>query len=388
MPTAQATRQQAADLLEQAFGASHNIIRLDAVPGRVNLIGEHIDYHLLPVLPMAIDREVAIAYRTNGFRNVRAISAFGERRIEVALGSQTPGAAGEWGNYVRAAVEAVCKHWEIDRGLDAAIASDLPVAAGLSSSSALMTALVIALLRVNLIEPTIAELMEILPEAEYFVGTRGGGMDHAAVIASRADCALHIRFAPLELSAVPIPSTWRFLVAHSLSSAEKSGALREKYNRLKEAGLRELARRNLFSFRSVPGGESPSASGDASDRLVFEHVVEESARVDLAIAALLQDDLQSFGRVLLESHVSLRDKLRISTPAIDSLVKIAMESGAAGARLTGAGFGGCVIVICDAESAEGVRSRMQDRYYANQAGFDAWQHLFFAEPSPGALIER
>ena len=85
-------------------------------------------------------------------------------------------------------MDAACKHWAIRQGLDAAIASNLPVAAGLSSSSALMTSFVIALLRVNGLEPSASELMEILPEAEYFVGTRGGGMDHAAVVASQVGC--------------------------------------------------------------------------------------------------------------------------------------------------------------------------------------------------------
>src|SRR5205807_8783885 len=125
-------------------------------------------------------------------------------------------------------------------GIDAAVASDLPAAAGLSSSSALLTGLTLALLRANCVHTTFGELMEVLPEAEYFVGTRGGGMDHAAVLASKAGGALLVRFAPVSAINVPIPGGWSFLIAHSLTTAEKSGAVRGAYNARRSAGQRAL----------------------------------------------------------------------------------------------------------------------------------------------------
>ncbi len=172
-------------LLEGAFGPG-SALGVVSVPGRVVIIGDHIDYHNLPVLAMAIQRKISIAFRARGDRLVRAISAgeYGCRQflLEPELDS---GPAGDWANYLKAAANATQKRWKVTRGVDAAVTSDLPPAAGLSSSSALVAGSMIALLRANEIYPTVDELMEILPEAEQFVGTRGGGMDHAVVLASR-----------------------------------------------------------------------------------------------------------------------------------------------------------------------------------------------------------
>lgn len=121
--------------------------------------------------------------------------------------------------------------------------------------------------------------MEILPEAEHFVGTRGGGMDHAAIVASRAGCALHLHFSPLKFRHIRIPEDWRFLVAHSRSMAEKSGAPSEKYNRLKEAGLRSFAARGYASFLDVEPDAIENGAHTRSDEAVLAHVVSETDRV-------------------------------------------------------------------------------------------------------------
>lgn len=374
---------QAQTLFERHYQPFPNLFRVDTVPGRVNLIGEHIDYHLLPVLPIAIDRHIAIAYQPNGKAEVRSVSAAAKRPVTLRLGPQHAAPAGDWSNYVRAAVNAASLHWPIVEGFDAAVSSDLPIAAGLSSSSALMVAHLLVLLRVNGINPSIPELMKILPEAEQFVGTRGGGMDHAAVIGSHAGCALHIHFDPLALKSVPVPPEWRFLVAHSLSRAEKSGAVREQYNHVKQSGLEGLQALGFSSFRDAVASNISSAPQYPA----FEHVVQEARRVDEAIHALHTGNLENFGRILCASHLSLRDKLRISTAAVDCLVDEALQAGAAGARMTGAGFGGCVLIACGSASSTRIRETLQQRYYAKQTGFDPFEHLFFVEPTRGALID-
>ena len=226
-------------LLVQTFGPGGETDNLSA-PGRVNLIGEHIDYHGLAVLPMAIRRSVMVAFRARGDHLIRAASAgYGVRDFNW-IAELTPTGPGDWENYLRAAASAVSRKWGTLRGVDAAIVSDLPPAAGLSSSSALIVAFTLTLLRANTIAPTFEELMEVLPEGEQFVGTRGGGMDHAASLASRAGCASLIEFEPLAVRAVPIPPDWAFLVAHSLTVAEKSGTVRQRYNACREAGTAAL----------------------------------------------------------------------------------------------------------------------------------------------------
>ncbi|HVX65859.1 MAG TPA: galactokinase family protein, partial [Bryobacteraceae bacterium] len=135
-------------LLTHHFGAEP-AARTIAVPGRVNLIGEHVDYHNLPVLPMALERRVRIAYRGRPDCRIRAASAgFGEREFEWARVLE-PSDSGDWINYLKAAAQAVAARWKVSHGIDAAIVSDLPPAAGLSSSTALLTGFTLALLEAN-----------------------------------------------------------------------------------------------------------------------------------------------------------------------------------------------------------------------------------------------
>ncbi len=364
-----------------------------SVPGRVNLIGEHVDYHNLSVLPMAMRRSIRVAYRVRDDGKIRAASdLYGERTFEWTA-NLMPSAPGDWVNYVKAAAQAVEGKWKLACGIDAAVVADLPPAAGLSSSSALLVAFTLALLRANGIEASFEELMEVLPEGEYFVGTRGGGMDHAAVLAGRAGHALLIHFSPVSVTPVPIPQGWAFLVAHSLTMAEKSGAVKAEYNSRRTAGTRALAHLRLDSFaRAVEqhGVEElrrmASRIEDENERLCFLHVVTEADRVEQAVSALRRADADEFGAILNAGHASVRDQLRISCPALDALTEAAIASGALGARLTGAGFGGCAVVFCHAADRERVAAGLVKRYYSKLSGFDPAVHLIAAEPSNGALF--
>ncbi len=358
-----------------------------SAPGRVNLIGEHIDYHGLAVLPIAIRRRIRVAFRARTDGRIRAVSAeeYGLREFEWTP-RLAPVAAGDWENYLRAAAEAVGRKWGALAGVDAAVVSDLPAAAGLASSSALIVAFTLGLLRANQRRASFEELMEILPEGEQFVGTRGGGMDHAASLASREGCASLIEFEPLAVRPIPVPEEWRFLVVHSLQTAEKSGAARQEYNARRAAGTAALKRLGSVSYRAAmeePAFVEKLPPGPERDS--FLHVTSEAWRVRAAVKAMEQDDAGSFGRLLLESHASLRDRLRVSSPALDRLVETAVECGALGARLTGAGLGGCAVVFSKQPDLAAVRSGLIDRYYAGRPDFDPDRHLIDAQPGPGAL---
>ena len=300
------------------------------------------------------------------------------------------GQAGHWGNYVRAATLAVQRRYALVCGIDAHITSDLPAAAGLSSSSALLTAFSLALLQANNIHPALKELTDVLPDGEQLVGTRGGAMDHVAILASRAGFATLINsFAPLVIEYVAIPMQWRFLVAHSLITAEKSGAMRAEFNARRTAGTRALKKMGFRSYGEVVtdgAGATGALTGlDDSERDAFRHVISEADRVHQAVAALRNDDLQAFGEILSASHASLRDGLHVSLPEIDELVDAATKAGAFGARLTGAGFGGCVVCLCTPENVDAIRASLIDVYYSKRPAFHPEQHLFVAEPSSGAL---
>jgi galactokinase len=368
----------------------HKLDRSLSVPGRINLIGEHIDYHRLPVLPMAIQRRIRIEYRRRDDRLIRAASQ-NQRELREIVWTDTlyPASPGDWTNYVMAAAQAVAGRWDAPNGIDAVVDSDLPAAAGLSSSTALLTAFTLALLEANGIRASLDELMEVLPEGEHFVGTRGGGMDHAAVLGSQAGHALLVHFAPFSAEPVAIPPHWRFLVAHSLVTASKSGAARGAYNSVLAFGLLALERLGFQSYADALAQpeQIPTLAGrlPGRERDAFLHVTGEALRVGEAVRRLRDNDIQGFGALLLESHRSLRDQLQVSCPELDELVAIATESGAYGARLTGAGFGGCAIVLCDESSGERVREQLAARFYAPRGESFLDGKLFFAEPAAGAL---
>jgi len=347
------------------------------VPGRANLIGEHIDYHGLSVLPIALRRAIRVHFTPRSDRMIRAASGpYGERCFEWTA-PLAPVGAGDWENYLRAAAQAVAGRWGLGCGIDAVVESDLPPAAGLSSSSALIVAFTLALLRANHRQASFEELMEVLPDGEQFVGTRGGGMDHAAVLGSREGCASLISFNPVSIRHVPIPADWAFLVAHSRVHAEKSGEVRERYNAIRAAGAAAMRENAELNYLLSLGKEEVLHH---VKQPVLQHVVTEALRVREAVDAMHGNRPDQFGRLLLESHASLRDRLEVSVPALDLLVDAATEAGALGARLTGAGFGGCAVIFCLRGDLAQVRARLIQGFYAGDPA-----HVLDAEPGGGAV---
>lgn len=410
-------RGRLAAAFEEAWGGPPT--HLVRAPGRVNLIGEHIDYCGLPVLPMAFDRAVWIAFRALDVPRVRIrTEAAGLEPVEFApLPPIPPGPTGAWANYARAAIEAVEPYAEgrpVAPGMEALVRSDLPVAAGLSSSSALVVAVALAWLRVRGVtvgpepEPRLA-LADILARGERYVGTAGGGMDQAACLLGRRGHALRIAFGPLAATPIPIPAEWRFVVAHTGTHAEKSGGAQATYNARTREAAGALARVLEVVGGAVPDGGAwtlgPPGATDPAEayprtlealgtegaleageralgpplRARFRHIVTERARVADAEEALRAGALGRFGTRLVESHASLRDDYEVSTPALDALVETALEAGAAGARLTGAGLGGAIVALCEAPREEAVRRALE----AETAG-----PVLTATAADGAGVDR
>jgi len=374
-------------------------------PGRVNLIGEHIDYCGLPVFPMAIQRSVRIAFDARRDQQIRLANrdpAFPASTF--TLTQQIPPApAGNWGNYARAAAQALVQRFPDLRGIDAIVESDLPIAAGLSSSSALVVAMALAILHANGVTMAPLELMDLLARGERYVGTAGGGMDQSIILGAQAGCASRIDFHPLRLTPTRLPADWRFIVAWSLVHAEKSGAARQAYNdrprQCDEARRLIATRLGLQDDASYPTllAAAPVAklldlagttlSGVLAKR--FRHVVTEGARVRQAETAMARGDLAAFGLLLDASHQSLRDDYEVSHPELDQLVELAREAGAAGARLTGAGFGGSVVALCPAARAAAVLAELEARFYAPRGAAGAvGRYAFEAEASGGAEVVR
>jgi galactokinase len=386
---------------DAAFGAGAT--RIVRAPGRVNLIGEHIDYCGLPVLPMAIPESTWLLVRPREDAVVRLADCspvFGPREFSLER-EIPPGPAGDWGNYARAAGQALVGRFGALTGIDAAICSRIPAASGLSSSSAVVIAVGLALLDANRIDLPPEALATLLARGERYVGVQGGGMDQAISLGARAGTAARVSFDPLRLEYVRVPSDWRVIVASSLVGAKKSGPARRAYNQRPREAQEALA---VVAARLGPlaaGTDYRRLLGEhGAERLValggdvltptlarrFRHVVTEAARVEAAVAAMISGDLAAFGALLSASHRSLRDDLEVSRPELDELVGIAEAAGAAGARLTGAGFGGCIIAVAEAGKEGAVHGALRERFYAPREVADTAPHLFTVLPSPGAEL--
>ena len=234
--------ERAARLAKSIRGRAGADARIFAVraPGRVNLIGEHTDYSGLPVLPVAIDRSTIIAAAAGTSGEIDLVNDDPEwppRRFRVER-NIAPYAIGDWGNYVKAAVQGVIDHFGArgvltDRlhGAAMLIQGRVAPAAGLSSSSALTVAAALAFMAVNRLELDPLEAASMIARSERYVGTHGGGMDQAASIFGRRDHALFIEFEPLRVRPVRMPANAALVVADSREAADKSGRVRDEYNR-------------------------------------------------------------------------------------------------------------------------------------------------------------
>lgn len=393
-----------ASLFQAQFDAPPT--HLARAPGRVNLIGEHTDYNDLPVLPMALQREARMVLRPRDDGTVRVANVadeFSPVAFEVGVGIEK-GPDGHWGNYLKAPANELARRFAIWRGFDALVDSDVPVASGLSSSSALVNAMGLALAHVNEVSMDPVELGAVMADAERYTGTRGGGMDQAISMAARAGHAARIDFAPLRMRHLMIPPDWSFVVADTGVRAEKSGPAQAAYN-LRRAECEEalegvgteLVRQGLVP--SLPKGYPALFRRPGADVALevaeavlrgnllrrFRHVVTEAQRVRDAQAAMVAADVTAFGDLMDASHGSLRVDYHVSSAELDELVALAKEGGAAGARLTGAGFGGCIVALADRGTVGGVLDALTSEYFEpRHMGADLDARLFVAVASAGA----
>lgn len=396
------------ETFEEAFGGAptHRV----QAPGRVNLMGEHIDYLGLPVLPMALQRRVEVVFRLRDDERVvlhNVDPAFPPVDFEIEPGLP-PSVQGSWENYVKAPAHEMARRLAIWRGIEGVVSSDVPQAAGLSSSSALVNAVGLALAYANEVGTELRDFAPLMADAEQYVGTRGGGMDQAISLGARNRAVSRITFAPLRLRHVIVPDDWCVVVADTGVRAEKSGAARLAYNRRREEceeALRILgghvATKNITDKLETdyPGllhALDPRTLLDVAEGVLrgptlrrFRHAVSEATRVERAVDRIRAGDVTGFGALMDESHESLRGDYSVSCSELDELVTIAREGGAAGAKLTGAGFGGCVVALADRWTVGSVLETLVAEYFEHRGIADRIdERLFVAVPSSGASVEQ
>ena len=377
-------------------------------PGRVNLIGEHVDYCGLPVLPAALSHGVALAFAARRDERVRCLTtAPGFDEAEFIPGDAP--AAG-FGRYLAAAANGLeAGRWTPGSraGLDGAIASDLPVAAGLSSSSAVVIAGALALLAARgrlgpgapLPRGAAMRLALDLAEAEHGVAIQGGAMDQSICLGAVPGHALHIAFEPPGWTPIPVDrSRFRFLVAYSGRRADKGSAagtiFDERVRQARQAlALAREFLRDANSYPALVANHSLPALLAAADRMPaplggrFRHVVTEADRITAAVAHLQNGDAAALGEVLDASHESLRRDYEVSTPELDELVEAARSAGALGARLTGAGLGGSAVILAAPDREQAIRTAIAERYYLPRGIPEPdGTHLLDATPSGAAVL--
>ena len=332
-----------------------------SAPGRVNLIGDHTDYQGGLCLPMAIDRNVRVEFEPRADGRVVIASDLADGIVDLpADGAAEPNLVGPaWGRTVAAILQVLARLGRAPVGLDAQVTSTVPLGSGLSSSAAFEVAFALACNAVAEFALTGRDLALAAQAAEQLAsGVPCGVMDQMASVFGRAGHALLLDCRTLDIEPVPIPNDAVITVVHSgLPRRLEESA----YAQRRAACEAAAARLDLEFLRDATPQQ-------VADDPLARHVVSESARVVAFVDALRADDLATAGNQMLASHASLRDDFQVSTPELDLLVDLAMEHGADGARLTGAGFGGCIVALGREELPSAVVER-----YRSSTGLTAAQ---------------
>lgn len=331
-------------------------------PGRVNLIGEHTDYQEGLALPMAIDRDVVVALRPRADRVVRLRSESTAHDAVVDLGALGDRLEG-WAAYPQGIAWALTEDGHRVRGFSGFVASDVPVGAGLSSSAAITLACGLALLE-DVAALSVVELAAVARRAEVeWVGTSCGMMDQLACVGGVEGAALRLDNRTYDIEPVPIPREAAVLVLDTSTRRELVGS---EYNTRRDEAERAAGLLGVAALRDARGDDvdGPASPLDPTLRARARHIVSENARVERAVAALRAGDLEGFGTLMAESHASLRDDFGVVTPELDVITEAAAaHPDCFGARMTGAGFGGCAVALVRAECADEVAATATATYF-------------------------
>lgn len=369
-------------VFRQRFGGEP--ARWARAPGRVNLIGEHTDYNDGFVLPMAIDRDISIAFRPRADGQVRLWSLDFGQASAFRVDAIAPDPSAPWSNYVRGVAWALAERGVALRGMDAVIQGTVPIGAGLSSSAALEVAAGLALLVSAGESLPPAELALACQRAESeFVGNRCGIMDQFISALGRTGHALFLDCRTLAYRHVPLPAGYRIVVANSMV---RRALVDSAYNERREQCEEAVEVLGVRALRDADEGmlaeAKPRLSGAVYRRAL--HVVSENARVVRAVEAMQQGDAATLGALMDASHASLREDYEVSCRELDLLVELARrQPGCPGARMTGAGFGGCTVNLVESGAVDAFIPALREGYRA-ATGLDA--EVYVCDAAEGAGI--
>ncbi|WP_329104540.1 galactokinase [Micromonospora sp. NBC_01699] len=357
-----------------------------AAPGRVNLIGEHTDYNDGFVLPFALPQQTVVAVTPRPEPLWTVWSEQSGERIDLDLADVAePGRVTGWGAYVAGVVWALRDAGFDVPGARLAIASDVPLGAGLSSSAALESAVLTALADLGGLDLPVDDRPALAQRAEnVYAGMPCGIMDQSASIRCRDGHALFLDCRSLAVEQIPFDVDAAGLAVLVVDSRAPHRHVTGEYAARRaacEAAARALG---VPALRDVPADgldETLARLDDPVVRRRVRHVVTENRRVLETVALLRAGRVREIGPLLTASHASMRDDFEITVPEVDTAVEAALTAGAYGARMTGGGFGGCVLALIDANRSEPVTAAVKNAYTAQNF---TTPHTFTATPSPGA----
>ncbi|MHC4591096.1 MAG: galactokinase [Planctomycetota bacterium] len=385
--------QELAVKFDQNFGGRQGL-RCSRAPGRVNLIGEHTDYNGGFVMPLAIDREARLLFRGTDSGPVRLWSEnYGEwDEFDLEGIERNESASGGWSNYLRGVAWSLQDAGYELRSIEGIVCGDVPIGAGLSSSAALEVAAATAFCDAAGCQPDTKELALLCQRAEnQFVGVNCGIMDQFVSVHAKKEHALLLDCRSLEHELLPLDtSAVRVVVLNTMVHHELgSSAYNQRRARCEEAArlLNELVS-GISQLRDVTP-EILTEHGDALDGVTLKrarHVVSEDDRTVRAAQALRDADYELFGRLMNESHESLRVDYEVSCEELDLMAALAREQpGVLGARMVGAGFGGCTVNLVLQEHADAAAKAVCVAY-RKETGIEPEAYQFVAVA--GAGVER
>jgi galactokinase len=353
------------DKFRLQYGTSTQVFR---APGRVNLIGEHTDYNDGFVMPAAIDFYTWIAVAARDDRKLVVQSTNFPDSIEVDLQAGEPSPRNHWTDYVVGVAVMLKRAGHRVRGANLLAHGEVPIGAGLSSSAAIEVASAMALLSVSGLSMQRTDLAKLCQQAENeFVGARCGIMDQFISCCGRAGHALLLDCRSLDYRLLPLPHgvslvICNTMVKHELASGEYNARRAEC-----EEGVRRLSRSlpHVRTLRDVSLGDLQKYAASLPETIYkrCRHVVSENRRVTDAARSLERGDLPAFGKLMRDSHLSLRDDYQVSSSQLDLMVDLAARlPGVFGARMTGGGFGGCTINLVRTEAVPAFKRDIADAY--------------------------
>lgn len=346
----------------------HSDAQVYHAPGRVNLIGEHTDYNEGFVMPAAIDLYTWVAIAPRPDRRLHIHSENFAESVEFDLDDPNQRALGHWSDYVTGVALMIVRSGQCLRGANILIRGEIPTGAGLSSSASVEVASGYAMMKNSGLSVDLFEMARLAQRAENeFVGARCGIMDQFIVCRGEAGHALLLDCRSLDYRPVRIAEGARLVICNTMVKHELAHG---EYNTRRaecEAGARFLAKKipGITALRDVTPADLNRHGGGLSEVIYkrCRHVIAENARVTDAAAALTRGDLIEFGRLMYESHRSLREDYEVSSPELDTMVRLAREAeGVYGARMTGGGFGGCTINFVMADKVEDFKQRVATGY--------------------------